>query len=194
MMHKTCSINYGHLADLQKTLPTADLNKKKFHVIKYLLRLLATFLFSFLFNLYLSDIWAQPSEMSDMSDDFCEHWNSESIKLHKGLLEDVTNNQWKRLESSVTFAHTIYSNFWKSVDFKAAFTLYATRRGRMIGFQWNQQDRSHYARRDGTRLRRPNWLLYPNNRAESRSKRDSVGFRHQRNPFPRIVTRLTRLV
>ena len=49
-------------------------------------------------------------------------------------------------------------------------------------------------RRDGTRLRRPNWLLYPNNRAESRSKRDSLGFRHQRNPFPRIVTRLTRLV
>ena len=43
----------------------------------------------------------------------------------------------------------------------AAFTLYATRRdatqrnatrlGRMIGFQWNQQDRSHYARRDATR-------------------------------------------
>ena len=57
----------------------------------------------------------------------------------------------------------------------------ATRLGRMIGFQWNQQDRSHYARRDGTRLRRPNWLLYPNNRAESRSKRDSVGYRHQRN-------------
>ena len=28
-MHKTCSINYGHLADLQKTLPTIDLNKKK---------------------------------------------------------------------------------------------------------------------------------------------------------------------
>ena len=30
MMHKTCSINYGHLADLQKTLPTTDLNKKIF--------------------------------------------------------------------------------------------------------------------------------------------------------------------
>ena len=28
MMHKTCSINYRHLADLQKTLPTTDLNKK----------------------------------------------------------------------------------------------------------------------------------------------------------------------
>ena len=27
----------------------------------------------------------------------------------------------------------------------------ATRLGRMIGFQWNQQDRSHYARRDATR-------------------------------------------
>ena len=50
MMHKTCSINYGHLADLQKTLPTTDLNKKNFHLIKYLL---ATFIFSFLFNLYL---------------------------------------------------------------------------------------------------------------------------------------------
>ena len=54
MMHKTCSINYGHLADLQKTLPTTDLNKKKkkktFHLIKYLL---ATFTFFFLFNLYL---------------------------------------------------------------------------------------------------------------------------------------------
>ena len=45
MMHKTCSINYGHLADLQKTLPTTDLNKKKtFHLIKYLL---ATFFFPF---------------------------------------------------------------------------------------------------------------------------------------------------
>ena len=42
-MHKTCSINYGHLANLQKTLPTTDLNKKKhFHLIKYLL---ATFIF-----------------------------------------------------------------------------------------------------------------------------------------------------
>ena len=30
MMHKTCSINYGHLADLQKTLPTTDQNKKTF--------------------------------------------------------------------------------------------------------------------------------------------------------------------
>ena len=30
MMHKTCSINHGHLADLQKTLPTTDLNKKTF--------------------------------------------------------------------------------------------------------------------------------------------------------------------
>ena len=29
MMHKTCSINYGHLIDLLKTLPTTDLNKKK---------------------------------------------------------------------------------------------------------------------------------------------------------------------
>ena len=29
MMHKTCWINYGHLADLQKILPTTDLNKKK---------------------------------------------------------------------------------------------------------------------------------------------------------------------
>ena len=27
MMHKTCSINYGHLADLQETLPTTDLSK-----------------------------------------------------------------------------------------------------------------------------------------------------------------------
>ena len=46
MMHKTCSINHGHLADLQKTLPTTDLNnnnkKKTFHLIKYLL---ATFIF-----------------------------------------------------------------------------------------------------------------------------------------------------
>ena len=29
MMHKTCSINYGHLDDLQKTLLTTDLNKNK---------------------------------------------------------------------------------------------------------------------------------------------------------------------
>ena len=28
MMRRTCSINYGHLADLKKTLPTTDLNKK----------------------------------------------------------------------------------------------------------------------------------------------------------------------
>ena len=27
-MHKTCSINNGHLADLQKTLSTTDLTKK----------------------------------------------------------------------------------------------------------------------------------------------------------------------
>ena len=55
MMHKTCSINYGHLADLQKTLPTIDLNKKKtFHLIKYLL---ATFIFVLSFQsvlVYLS--------------------------------------------------------------------------------------------------------------------------------------------
>ena len=42
MMHRTYSINYGHLADLQKTLPTNDLNKKNFHLIKYLL---TTFIF-----------------------------------------------------------------------------------------------------------------------------------------------------
>ena len=55
MMHKTCSINYGHLADLQKTLPTIDLNKKTFHLIKYLL---ATFIFvlSFQSVLVLSPI------------------------------------------------------------------------------------------------------------------------------------------
>ena len=34
MMHKTCSINYGHLADLQKKLPTTDLNKKKLSFYK----------------------------------------------------------------------------------------------------------------------------------------------------------------
>ena len=51
-MHKTCSINYGHLTDLPKkpkTLITIDLNKK-IRLIKYLL---TTFIFSFLFNLYL---------------------------------------------------------------------------------------------------------------------------------------------
>ena len=40
MIHKTCSINYGHLADLQKF--ATDHNKKNFHLIKYLL---ATFIF-----------------------------------------------------------------------------------------------------------------------------------------------------
>ena len=40
MIHKTCSINYGHLADLQKY--ATDHNKKNFHLIKYLL---ATFIF-----------------------------------------------------------------------------------------------------------------------------------------------------
>ena len=48
MMHKTCSINYGHLADLQKTLPITDLNKKNFHLIKYLL---ATFIFFSFFSI-----------------------------------------------------------------------------------------------------------------------------------------------
>ena len=38
MTHKTCSINYGHLADLQKTLPTT------FHLIKYLLATFILFL------------------------------------------------------------------------------------------------------------------------------------------------------
>ena len=33
MMHKTCSINYGHLANLQKTLPTNDLKKLSFDKI-----------------------------------------------------------------------------------------------------------------------------------------------------------------
>ena len=42
MMHKTCSINYGHLVYLLKTLPTTDLNKKNFPLIKYLL---TTFIF-----------------------------------------------------------------------------------------------------------------------------------------------------
>ena len=52
MMHKTCSINYGHLADLQKTLPTTDLNKKNFHLIKYLL---GTFIFFLSYQSVLVD-------------------------------------------------------------------------------------------------------------------------------------------
>ena len=51
MMHKTCSINYGHLADLQKTLPTTDLNKKKLSFDTMSPR--DFYFFSFLFNLYL---------------------------------------------------------------------------------------------------------------------------------------------
>ena len=43
MIHKTCWINYGHLADLEKTLPTTDLNKKTF-IWKYLLTTLIFFL------------------------------------------------------------------------------------------------------------------------------------------------------
>ena len=54
MMHKTCSINYGHLTDLQKTLPTTDLNKKNFHLIKYLL---ATFIFFLSFQSVLVTFW-----------------------------------------------------------------------------------------------------------------------------------------
>ena len=45
MMHKTCSINYGHLADLQKKhflLLILTKKTKHFHLIKYLL---ATFIF-----------------------------------------------------------------------------------------------------------------------------------------------------
>ena len=45
-MHKTCSISYGHLADLQKKLPTTDLNKNTFHLIKYPIRLLFFPIFS----------------------------------------------------------------------------------------------------------------------------------------------------
>ena len=66
-----------------------------------------------------------------------------------------------------------WSHDWVPMKSTGLFTLYATRRHATSS---------------------PNWLLYPNNRAESRSKRDSVGFRHQKNPFPRIVTRLTRRV
>ena len=51
MMHKTCSINYGHLADLQKALSTTDLNKKKISFDKNISSRLL--FFSFLFNLYL---------------------------------------------------------------------------------------------------------------------------------------------
>ena len=54
MMHKTCPINYGHLADLQKALPTIDLNKKTFHLIKYLL---ATFIFVLSFQSVLVIVW-----------------------------------------------------------------------------------------------------------------------------------------
>ena len=63
MMHKTCSINYGHLADLQKTLPTIDLNKKTFHLIKYLL---ATFIFvlSFQSVLVMTLVWAKKHHSS----------------------------------------------------------------------------------------------------------------------------------
>ena len=50
MKHKTCSINDGHLADLQKTLPTTDLNKTKLSFDFISSRL---FFFSFFFNLYL---------------------------------------------------------------------------------------------------------------------------------------------
>ena len=84
---------------------------------------------------------------------------------------------------------------------KAAFTLYATRRdatrlGRVIGFQWNQQDRSHYARHDATardfvaRIGSCTQII-----AQSRvaSATPSVLATMQRNPFPRIVTRLTRI-
>ena len=64
MMHKTCSIDYGHLSDLQKPLLTTDLDKKTFtttylndiekiHLIKYLL---TTFIFPFLFNLFMFSI------------------------------------------------------------------------------------------------------------------------------------------
>ena len=59
MMHKTCSINYGYLADLQKTLPTTDLNKKNFHLIKYLL---ATFLFFLSFQSVLVNFFSLGSD------------------------------------------------------------------------------------------------------------------------------------
>ena len=50
----TCPINYGHLADLQKALPTIDLNKNNFHLIKYLL---ATFIFVLSFQSVLVYYW-----------------------------------------------------------------------------------------------------------------------------------------
>ena len=57
MIHKTCSVNYGHLADLQKN-PTTDRNKKNFHLIKHLL---TTFIFFLSFQSVLVHIrgWAQ---------------------------------------------------------------------------------------------------------------------------------------
>ena len=60
MMHKTCSINYGHLADLQKHFLQLILTKKKtFHLIKYLLATLIFFPFFSICTciiLWLSDI------------------------------------------------------------------------------------------------------------------------------------------
>ena len=57
MMHKTCSINYGHLADLQKTLPTTDLNKKQQLSFDKISPRDFRF-FPFLFNLYLYIIYS----------------------------------------------------------------------------------------------------------------------------------------
>ena len=94
MMHKTCSINYGHLADLQKTFPTTDLNKKNFHLIKYLL---TTFIFFLSFQSVLvipqnspdSIIWNLDGNSSKPSQAFgCILFGAEC----HNLLINITNN------------------------------------------------------------------------------------------------------
>ena len=81
MMHKTCSINYGHLADLQKTLPTNDLNKKNFHLIKYLLM---TFIFFLSFQSVLVKIGNGMVEIKDGHSIFrCSHLHNGNSFIYK---------------------------------------------------------------------------------------------------------------
>ena len=79
-MHKTCSINYGHLADLQKF--ATDLNKKNFHLIKYLL---ATFIFFLSFQSVLVFFRTRQAGLSN-SFHVQQHWSYSVVATPKFTL------------------------------------------------------------------------------------------------------------
>ena len=99
MMHKTCLINYGHLADLQKTLPTTDLNQKKktFHLIKYLLATFISFLSFQSVLVFLVFIQGSSSSICLFADD-CLVYREIRSKLDCSALQSDLDNlvQWSK--------------------------------------------------------------------------------------------------